>query len=368
MRSVYKKEPNGDVRVYSIEEDGTGRTRIHKGVLGGKMEVSRWLAHEPSHQYGYDSSAKAKRKAGALLRWMVNKHGWSPTLAEADPDLAYATTTATAYRPQGLLRFRYPVHVQPWVPGIRVLASEAGVFSGHGRKALVTGRIEAALRSVFSRAPGLVLDGVLVLGDDADREDAFSGEADADTMIWLENNAFLHVVDAADGAGHAPFDLRFGWFGPLVEEVRLLGGPVGPVETLVASSRSDVDSLCQTMLERGWPGAMVRVSPPGSSYERGASDLLMERKDFFRRDFRIVRLCDGFGPMAGCAVDVLLKTPDLKHRFKARLAGSRAERREAWEMRKNLEGGLATVSFQKMRADGTPLQAVATELKPTNWK
>lgn len=363
MRTLYRRRADGRIAVQAFELNGAS-SRIHQGLVGSTLRPSKWK--EFSAAGNTSAEGVARRKCKNMIRHMVQNLGWSESLESLGVEAPFRPMRPIPWSPHKMRRFRFPVHVQPFVDGVRVFVSAERTVNELGAKIHRMRNIDRVLQGIFALCPDLILDGVL---RGVPEEILTAKDLSAEEEIQAEKDLVLHVFDCAEGAGMAPFNLRFGFFAPLIRELDILGHPVKLVEALPATCLSDVDSYSQQLLVDSWEGVVVRISYPGSHYKEGPSDAILVRKEYYQRDFHVVKLYEGRGHYVGHALYALLKTSNLEGRFKAPIAGSRADKREAWESRKILEGGTATVKFGKIRdSGGEPQQPVIVELKAHEWK
>lgn len=267
--TLYRKRASGLVEVYTFEVKG-GRTRIHHGKLGANLRTSRWKDFEGTQQgtvHEQSSERVARRRVAGMVKLMIRERGWTDNLESLGALNLFKPMLATPWSPRLCNRFRDPVHAQPFVDGLRVLVSDSGIRDQFGR--LLSSKAERVWNTLknglFSKHPDLVLDGVLRgWQEHFILEDFYEKNLPADQLVKLDECLELHVFDAADGAGFVPFNLRYGFFAPLIEELHLMGYPVKLVEVAPVGSLEDADDLAQYFLQKNWPGCVVRVSAPGS--------------------------------------------------------------------------------------------------------
>lgn len=368
MRTLYRKRADGRISVYAFEIEGAS-SRIHQGVLGGKLRPSAWKTFKAScvgSAREISGEAVCRRRCNNLIKLMVKDRGWSESLEEVGVEKPFKPMTPLPWSVQKMRKYHQPCHVQPRLRGHRVFVSAAGIRDDRGRTVVHGFHITQALSRTFKQAPGLVLDAFLTGGPD-EEEDLFDEALLADDKIAIESSLGLIVVDAVEGAGEVPFDLRYGFIRPMIEELSLLGYPVHMAMTEPVTSTKDIDCFAQEVLAAGYEGLIVRLSPPESVYCQGSSENLLERIAYYSHDYIVVKLIEGRGPRVGHTEEVLLKTSDLRNRFKAPMGGTLEDKREAWTKRKLLEGGSATVKFQKLHRDKRPFNPVVVELKPNEW-
>lgn len=371
--TLYKRGLRGKVLFWKVEVEDD-RLRVVHGTMGGAVCETKWRKIAPRHKgerWEISGHTSAVRKAFSMQTRMLEQENYHIDPKLIDTRRFFAPMLAKEYSPKKVQTSTGLTFVQPKIDGIRAVATINGLFSRRGKKFACTSHIEEALIEVFEEWPDLVLDGELY---DPDYPDDFGAiqslvmksKIDAGHAIELQKRLKFFIFDCAGDCGDRAFDLRHGISSQIAEELFLLGHPIRPVETHIAQGVKEIDKWNQHFLQQGWEGTMVRLSPPNSVYECKRSGLLLKKKEFYSKEFKVVRLIEGEGNYEGCAKAVLLKAPNMRDRFKAGVRGNQTFLRELWTERELYKSGEATVRFQQFSRQGIPRFPVAVALFPNS--
>lgn len=113
-------------------------------------------------------------------------------------------------------------------------------------------------------------------------------------------------------------------------------------------------------LAQGYEGAMVRNAK--GKYEFKRSQHLQKIKEFSDAEFRIIRIEEGRGKLAGHGIFVCLADDGVTE-FAAKMKGETAKLKEFYEHPEKYIDQLLTVKFQGMTKYGVPRFPVALRLK-----
>ena len=249
------------------------------------------------------------------------------------------------------------VFSQPKLDGIRCLANAHGLWSRHGTRITSCQHLEATLRPVFYKHPGLVLDGELY---------AHAAPEGLSTIISLVNtrqpspekqrqcNALMafHVFDVPSHPGL--FTTRHAALLATLEPCLGSGRGIHVVQTEAVSSTAKLDQLYAKYLACGYEGQMIRLDAP---YAPRRSSYLLKRKPLSDAEFDVVQIHEVQGAVTGFAKRVTLRASDGRT-FGANLKCSREYARTL--LARSFQA--ATVSFNGLTSTGLPRAPVVTAL------
>lgn len=372
---LYKRTTTGATQTWWIEQEGD-RYRMHSGQLGGAITVSAWTTAKPKNvgranettgeqqaSAEVDSAYELKRKKGYLdtpdeaqasdrFQCMLAEH-FNQKPKEADA--TYRKRMAKVFAEDGrVVAPGNAVYLQPKLDGIRCIANAKGLWSRTNARIVSVPHIFEALRPIFVKYPGILLDGELYNHDfkyNFNQISSLVTKTKPEPGDLLETAALVQywVYDSISGYREAPFSARFDIdrFEGLIEH------PLVWVPTFEAHHRLEIDGLYESFLAEGYEGAMVRLDVP---YENKRTYSLLKRKEKMDAEFKIKSFEEGDGNAAGMAKIahmhiVINGKPDT---FKADICGTREECREYLARRMEFVGKEATIEFQNYTPDGKP--------------
>lgn len=168
-----------------------------------------------------------------------------------------------------------------------------------------------------------------------------------------------HIYDIADP------DLTFEERGQKI--VAALGDPLQPassilipVETIRVENEEELMLAFERFLGQGYEGAMVRNAKGKYEFKRSAH--LQKIKEFSDSEFKIVRIEEGRGKLAGHGIFVCL-ADDGKSEFAAKMKGETAKLKDFYEHPDKYIGKMLTVKYQGITKYGVPRFPVALRLR-----
>ena len=240
----------------------------------------------------------------------------------------------------------FPVLAQPKLDGVRCLAREDGLWLRGGGKVESCPHIRAALQDVFSRFPGVVVDGELFAEGMTLGRIAGAARASAPTR----DSRSLKLV---------AFDLNAAGTAAERQEVLAVIASMGVdvVETVECRDHADLDSHYQACLESGHEGQMIRDA--GAHYSPKRCRSILKRKPHEDREARLARFAIGD---AGKVTAIL--RDDRFGEFPATIAASAKECEKMARFSKAYIGADVTFRFSGVLPSGLPRFPVATTFYP----
>lgn len=363
---LYKKDQNGNIRVWWMEQDGDAY-RTHSGIDGGKIVVSGWKYGEAKN-YGKINSTTPVEQAALEI---VSQYTMKRNQGKYFDDIEDAKNEKVTYfSPMLAVKFAdlkkplsFPTYSQPKLDGVRCIATKDGLFSRNGKPLVSTPHIHKELcEKIFSdyRYEDYVLDGELynhILKDDFDEIISLARKTKpTDDDLIAAQRIEYHVYDIYDG------DLEFGDRLTKLTQLKLNKLEyIKQVETRCHFTEQELDELYVRFLEDGYEGQMIRIRD--SKYENKRSKGLIKRKEFNDEEFEIVAVNEGVGCWAGIAKSLTIRLNDGTIQ-ESGLRGTYETNKQRLIEKNDYVGGKATVRYQNMTPDGKLRFPVAVAL----WK
>jgi DNA ligase-1 len=351
---LFKRDSTGRVRFWQMEIDGP-RYRTLSGLHpDGAVVTSGWTTPRPASQPTGEAQAIFEVEAKYAHQLAREYHASLDTI---DSPNFFEPMLAKPYA-------GYPgrCFAQPKLDGIRCIARAEGLFTRQGQPITAVPHIHAALAPLFALDPDAVLDGELY--NHEFREDF--GEISSivrkknPTVAALEKAEALmqyHVYDFPSSSGN--FSNRWVELCHIVEDLDLLAC-IHLVQTVHVGSAELLDELYGQWIEDGFEGQMVRIDGP---YEQKRSKLLLKRKEFMTREYRVKEFVEGNGNWAGAAKRATLINDDGSE-FGAGIKGSYPKGVELLMGPKPTERSVATCRFFCLSPDGVPRFPVVVDYHP----
>ena len=364
----------GHVNAVCLQVEGTQTRAITFVIIDGvrgKRKVGAWTecrAKNVGRANATTPEEQAIAQAWAHHRKLRERKGYKllkcalkeDTSGYPDPMLA------REYKP-GCVSF--PAYMQPKFNGGRSPTNSVGMWTRKRKFWESCPHINKALKPLFKKYPGLLLDGELYNADDPENLNRLMSNIRKSekhlTPQILEFNskkAKLYVYDGYGALGVTDsdrFDAR--WF-MLQKLAKELPDCVVLAETRVVSSEEEVQAYYTELLARRYEGGIVRAK--GVVYMHGndgsvRSPGLRKLKPFEDREFVALEALDGKGKNVGLLSKVVCESPKGAARpsFEANVAWSQEKKKELYETRKKwLVSGktVVTVSFNALTEYGIP--------------
>lgn len=245
------------------------------------------------------------------------------------------------------------VYDQPKLDGIRCITKIDGMWTRNFKRIISAPHIFEALKPLFDKDPGLILDGELYcdkLANDFNKIISLvrKTKPTAEDLEESKNIIEYHIYDIPSIPG--TFKERFVQYVPLI----LLPSCCKWVETnLIEKDMSGNDfnivAHYYKHINNGYEGQMIRLNGP---YENKRSKYLLKNKEFITEEFEIKGVLEGKGNLSGKCGKLQFAT-DKGVEFEAAINATWEQLEEYWERKDELIGKLATVRYFAVTEDGS---------------
>lgn len=343
-RQIYKRDNNGNVRVWQIEQSGTSY-RILSGVKGGATVATGWI--HPEGKQGRNDFQQTEFEIRSAYAHHL-KREYFESESEIDAPRFFKPMLARKYETFA------PGFAQPKLDGVRCVARREGLFTREGQPILGAPHVHEELLPVFASHPDLIIDGELYnhdLRDDFNQIISLvrKKEPDSDHLVRSCRLVQYHAYDLP--SSEAVFSHRYAQLADVIAGSSL--GVIQLVDTERVEDEAQYDQLHGEWLEAGYEGSMWRGD---AQYEQKRSKTLMKRKEFQDAEFEVVSIEEGIGNWAGMAKSVICRLPDGRT-FGAGIKGSKERAVELLSEQHKV----VTVHFFHMTPDGVPRFPVVTK-------
>jgi len=353
MYNLYKKDSNGNIRVWAMEIDGDAY-RTHSGVLDGKTVISGWKkAFGKNTRKANETTPEEQARAEVLSLYekKENQGKYHKTISEASSEdvvseLYFSPMLAKKYE-----TVVFPVFSQPKLDGVRCIATKDGLFTRNGKPLIATPHILDALQPIFDEYPYVTLDGELYnhnLKNDFDKIISLCRKSKPSDLD-IEESAKLveyHIYDVFL-KGETFADRFFKSDSVATEIMNSDLESIVVVDTVRVHYENQLDELYGQYLEDGYEGQMIRNDLP---YEQKRSKNLLKRKEFLDDEFEIVAVEEGQGNWSGYAKSIRIRLEDGTEQS-AGIRGNQETARQYLEEQSEYVGGVATVRYQNRTPD-----------------
>jgi DNA ligase-1 len=343
---IFKRDTNGNIRVWHYEVQGE-TWRSYSGIVGGAVVESGWTTCTPKSRP--TAAEQALFEAEAEMGKKLDKD-YALTEAGVDEERSFGRKVMLAEVYQGVI----PVmgaFSQPKLDGMRCKVNRHGMWSRTGKPILSCPHIFAILAPAFAGHPDLEFDGELYnheLRDDFPKLMSMlrKSEPNEDALKHVQYHVYDLVLSGQD------FEQRDATLDMFVIN---LGAPeIVKVPTVPVLNIEQVDRAYGTYLEQGYEGQMVRINGP---YEHKRSKLLLKRKEFETREFKLISIEEGNGNWAGLAKKVVFELEDGRPCG----AGIRGNAEAAKRLLEGPKPGIVTIRSFARSPDGVPRFPVAID-------
>lgn len=353
MRTIYKRDSAGRLRVWSQELEGN-RYRTHAGLADGALVVSGWTTC--FGKQGRTDEQQAAFEVEANYKHKLTREYHETSSATAGGAHFFKPMLAHKYE-----SWQGPCWAQPKLDGIRCIATAAGLFSREGKPIFGVPHIAEALASEFKKNPDLVLDGELYNHEFRDDFGAISSivrkqNPTAAQLASAEALIQYHIYDIPSHNGS--FSDRSLALLNLLAGITVNNGRLCWVDTRPVPTQEALDTLYGKWLEDGWEGQMIRLDAP---YEQKRSKSLLKRKEFLSEEFECLAIEEGNGNWAGLAKRVICRLPDGRT-FGAGIKGNADRAAELLHERHSV----VTVQYFMMSPDGVPRFPIVVDFHGDN--
>ena len=357
MRTLYKFDTKGKLRVWGMERDGS-RYRTHAGLADGEKVTSEWTQAKPKNE-GRANATTAEEQA-ALEVASKYEHKLAREYHETEEAAkggAHFFKPMLAHPYKGLPLWQ-DLYAQPKLDGMRCIATAKGLFSRQGKPIDSCPHILEALKPAFDADPDLIVDGELYnheLKEDFPKLMSLCRKQKPDATDLADSRMLVQywIYDCPSKAS-SKFSTRITYLNQVLENcdpkaVVLIRTPTLGVETIEFFNKFHAKCI-----ESGYEGSILRLDKP---YEQKRSKHLLKRKDFIDREFEVVRLEEGEGNWSGVIKSVVCRA-DNGEEFGSGLKGSKGY--AASLVGKPFK--TATVRYFELSPDGIPRFGICTAL------
>lgn len=376
-RKLYKKDDNGNIRVWWVETDDDQYRVVH-GVLDGKMVDSDWKTAVPKNVGKKNETTGAEQalaETESLYKKQLKQGQYHESVDDVDNEGFFKPMLAVVWKdgkgkPIGLdevtdaFKSKKHVYVQPKFDGIRNISTIDGMRSRDGEPRVSCPHVHEALKPFFEKYPNAVVDGELY---NHDYHDNFN---EIQSFVLKKKPGLVDLAENKKNIKYYVYDVFLPDQPDLSFSERMkiyLSMPhdpsvIVPVETVSVEDMDQLDEEYGIVLENNYEGMIVRIDAP---YEPGKrSKHLIKRKEFFDEEFEIVEIIEGKGNWNGKAKAVRFKARpgDDRRRVDLPKAGIRGTEAQLADLLRNKDkyvGGDVTVRFPNKTPGGDPRFGVA---------
>lgn len=361
MRNIYKYDTSGNLRVWSIEVNGS-RYRTIAGIKDGNLVTSKWTEAKPKNiGKANETTAEEQAVVESLAKYKKKLEGEYHESPEEAKQGSHFFKPMLASKYTGF-KLWSDVFAQPKLDGMRCIATKNGLFSRQGKPILSCPHIFEALEEAFQENPDLILDGELYnhsLKDDFNKLMSLCRKTDPTPEELEESRQIVqyHVYDCPSKAEYR-FSTRIAYLGGSIFKEYELGDPIIAVATVAFDGQPDsaksFDNFHEQCIAAGYEGSMLRLD---AAYEQKRSKNLLKRKDFIDQEFEVVELVEGKGNWSGRIKSVICRAANGEQ-FGSGIRGTEA-------YTKSLIGKkfkTATIRYFQLTPDGIPRFGVVTDL------
>lgn len=346
---LYKQTVTGKIQQWVIsvdrntviteygQVDGKKQTTTDVIKAGKNIGRSNATTAETQAEAQAQQTFDGKLKDGYVEN-ITQARGTKNTLQAVEPMLAHTIEQKEKY-------VVFPALAQPKLDGLRCIAiiknGKARLFSRSQKEYLTVPHIVAELERLYQNTD-ITLDGELYNHEFRNSFNTIIHLAKRDGVHADHTKIEYHIYDVVSPGSHAK----------RMAVVRFPNTYCKRVDTVVVTSRAELETFQAQCIEQGYEGCMYRH--PTGEYEHKRSNTLLKVKTFQDDEFQIIGAEEGTGKLMGCIGAFVLIT----HKgvvFKAKPACTLEQSKEYWRTRNNyIHKKEATVKFQNYTPDGVP--------------
>jgi DNA ligase 1 len=360
LPTLYSRRSDGKIQIWEKEIDG-GKHRSHSGIMDGQIVVSEWTVCV-SKNVGHTNETTADHQAmsEAKSEWQKKlDKGYKQNIKDVDKTSFFEPMLAKVWQDYKD-EVTFPVHVQPKLDGMRLIANKDGLWTRNGKEYKSIPHIYEALKPLFDYNSDYIFDGEVYADKYAQDFNKICSLAkktkpnDEDLALSAKNIEY-HIYDF-------PFwESKFSERWAELKKVFRHGKPDRKVLKLVATfdaqTEDEVVQRYEQFIEEGYEGLMVRQD---TNYENKRTKNLLKYKEFQDAEYLIVDVVEGVGNRSGGAGNIVCKkidgTPfkDGKTTFDSNIKGTREFCKEMLKKKDDYIGKLGTVKYFNLTPDGKP--------------
>lgn len=356
--NLYTRDSLGNVRVWYMEQEGD-KYRTISGLLEGEKVTSEWTVAKPKN-IGKKNETTGEQQAASEVESRYKKQkktGYSEDVNDIDKPQYVEPMLAKLYRDY---QDEIDLGKGEWLlqcklNGYRCVATKDGLFTRKGERYLSVPHIEEALKSFFKTHPEAVLDGELFNNEFRQSLNEISKLVRKTVNVTeadLKRSKELVHYYIYDGYGFGldkdhPYHERKQWI-----DSNVIGSytHVAKVEDYMLSSRQDLDSHYQTLVDEGHEGAILRRR--AMKYENKRSKNLLKVKPEMDSEAKILKVIEGSGNWSGTAKTATLDWDGKV--FDATFKGTQEQLKEVLKNQSEWVGRTVTFLYNDTTGLGTP--------------
>jgi len=346
---LYAKSSNGKVKTWEIEANGNTML-IRNGYIDGKIkEQSKTIppknvgkANEttPEQQCELECQSKWQKKIDEqytedsnAIKDYANQEIILPMLAHPYEKRKH--------------NIKFPCYVQPKLNGVRCIFQNGKFISRGGKEYTTLEHLRPELEKLDIKVPdgeiyvhGMSFQEIIRLIK-KDRGDGSNAKLEYWIYDQVTSESFYNRYFADDGLQQAFASDNM----PTEPKLQL-------VETVEVNSEDEIKQWHDKFVQQGFEGIIVRNAAGSYKIAHRSADL-QKLKYFHDAEYKIVGGKPGTGSMEGCCV-FELETKEGK-RFSAMSRGSVEIRRKQYQELDKYINSMATVLYQELSEEGTPI-------------
>jgi DNA ligase-1 len=351
--TLYKYSTKGKLQSWTIETQANAFRTI-SGQDGGKQTTTAWTHCEGKNiGKANETSPEEQAEKEAQARWdkQQDNHNYRTSVDEIvskpryiEPMLAHDYKK----RKDNINFNTTDVYVNIKYNGVRNVAIKGSSFSRKGKKQTATvEHINNALLPIFRSFPNLQIDGEIYNYQMRRNLGALISAINKkrptpEQIAYAKKHAQYWIYDIIDTSMKYSERVKF-----IENMYELLDNEERQIIKIApywkVSSHKEIDAILAEAEEDGEEGVMVRLD---EVYQQKRSYNLLKYKNFISEEFRIVKLIEGNGNLAG-KVGAFVMEDEEGRTFNAAPIGKHDLWEEYWNNRDELIGQYGTVKFKE---------------------
>lgn len=342
---LFKQTTTGEDQQWGIDVDGAMIIRRWGRVNGTIRESREEIKHGKNIGRANATTPARQAEAEARSEWeRYLKKGYVESLAAAHKGKVHKIIAggifpmlAHQYNEHGD-KIVWPAYAQPKLDGHRCIAvvsnGRCSLWSRTRKPIVSVPHINAAIEALGLK--NCTLDGELYNHEFRDKFEELTSLIRPETARPGHQVVQYHIYDIV-----IP--------GPFEERTRLIckvlkgrKGPLIAVETIPVANEDALLLAFERFRKQGYEGAIVRNAPGLYAHKRSFD--LQKVKKFNDAEFKVVRVVEGRGLLAGHAIFVCVTKDGAE--FEAKMIGALKELKKFYENPKLAIGRMLTVQFQ----------------------
>lgn len=356
--TLYTRGKNGELRQWQVSTDGDKIVVTH-GVVGGQLVTATRTATPKNVGRSNETTAEqqAVLEAQAMHTFKLERK-YSLTIVEAQ-DVVPLPMLAKDFAK--VKNIQYPVDVQPKLDGVRAIARWEGdkvvLISRGGKLWTAVPHINEALKTILPK--GSEFDGEIYLhGKPFQWITSRAKKAHSDS---IDLQYHIYDIPTVDGDDSLLWEERITALASICTYAQALTEAIRFVETFSAADAATVRNYHDSVVKRGYEGAIIRLLDGVYEYGHRSSSLL-KLKAFDDAEFTII------GARGGEGIETDLVIWECRNNinsltFETRPKGTHEDRRALLVKAGAYHGQPLKVKFFGRTDDGLPRFPVADGIR-----